>query len=99
MFPFDELRGAPYLITVTRASRGSTDAWPFNLREAIPSFPVPLLEPDPDAAVDLQAILEHIYKVARYANDIDYSAAPPPPPLSAEDEVWARALIAASTAK
>lgn len=99
MFPYEELRDAPYLLTVTRASRGSTDAWPFTLREPIPSFPVPLLEPDPDAAIDLQAIFEHIYQVARYGNDIDYSTAPPPPPLSPEDEAWARDLIAAAAAK
>jgi hypothetical protein len=93
---FQELREAPYLVTVTRASSRQTGAWPISIREQLPKFPVPLLEPDPDGVVDLQAIMNGIYDIARYANDIDYAADPPPPRLSAEDVAWARerALLA-----
>lgn len=96
VFPLPDSQAAPYLITLTRASSKRTEAWPFTLREPIPSFPVPLMEPDPDAPIDLQGIFDVIYTQGRYGRAIDYSATPPPPPLSPEDEAWAREIIAAA---
>lgn len=54
------------------------------------------MEPDADAPIDLQSLFEVIYNQSRYGLTVDYSAAPPPPPLSPEDEAWARETIAAA---
>jgi hypothetical protein len=86
---------AAYLATVTRGGTHVTGAWPIALRDRLPAIPIPLLSPDPDAAIDLQALLAGIYERARYANDVDYSKDPPPPALSTEDAAWAHAVVAA----
>ncbi|OAI41180.1 hypothetical protein AYO38_04305 [bacterium SCGC AG-212-C10] len=91
------LDSADYVVAVTRRDTHVAGAWPIYLREALPTIPVPLLSPDPDARLELQKLLDGIYERARYANDIDYSALPPPPALNASDAAWARDRIAEAT--
>jgi hypothetical protein len=100
----DLLRGGPrmpfagplpecdYYALVSRMERRPTaDFWPIRLRDRLPVLPIPLRAPDPDARLDLQAALHHVYDAARYGNYI-YDGAPQPA-LNAADEAWARALI------
>lgn len=65
--------------------------WPLGLRERLPVIGVPLLPPDADVLVDLQAVLNHTYDAAGYGDYI-YTEAPDPP-LSPEDAAWAKGLI------
>lgn len=44
--------------------------WPIRLRDPLPIIPIPLRNPDPDAQLDLQAALNHVYDAARYGNYI-----------------------------
>jgi Protein of unknown function (DUF4058) len=44
---------------------------PFN--RPLPPIDFPLLDPDPDIALDLQPLMERIYGRSRYERDIDYS--------------------------
>lgn len=81
-----------YLVTLTRARAGRVEVWPLHLRDALPTLPVPLRDPDPDSWFDLGAALQTIYTEAGYDLSIDYAAAPPPPPLSPELEAWRRSL-------
>ncbi len=81
-----------YLVAIHRAGRRSrADVYPLKLRDRLPRFPVPLLKGDPDLAVDLQSLMENVYRSGVYWAMLDYSK-PPVPPLSPEDAAWAKAL-------
>jgi len=101
----DLLRGGPrmpfaaplptceYYVLVSRMEkRPRADFWPIRLRDRLPVIPIPLRHPDPDAQLDLQVPLHHVYDAARYGNYIYETL--PKPGLSAADESWARQLAA-----
>jgi hypothetical protein len=46
---------------------------------------------DPDAKLDLQALIDQAYRMGRY-DDIDYRKEPEPP-LTAEEAVWADGVL------
>jgi hypothetical protein len=83
----------PYLVTLTRAGSGRVDVWPIALQDPLPTVPVPLRAPDPDAHLDLEASLATIYDEAAYELSVDYTQPPPPPPFSEADAAWARTLL------
>lgn len=100
----DLLRGGPrmpfaapipeceYCVMVSRMeTRPRADFWPIRLRDPLPTIPIPLRDPDPDARLDLQAVLHHVYDAARYVNYI-YEGTPQPG-LNAADEAWAKELV------
>jgi hypothetical protein len=68
------------------------------LRERLPAIRVPLRRTDPDAALDLQALIDQCYERGRYASIIDYNTGPEPP-LPDEEEAWAREILAARAAQ
>ena len=72
---------------------GWTHPYPFNLRQPIPLFPLPLLREDEAPEVDLGTILHALYDRARFDLRLDYTQ-PSVPPLSDEDVVWAQQLLA-----
>ncbi|NLY01068.1 MAG: DUF4058 family protein [Rhodopirellula sp.] len=79
---------APYYVTLSRVSRRPyVDVWPVQLQEKLPTIPVPLLEPDPDAPLDLAAVVAAVYERGAYARLIDYRQSPPPP-LSDAEAAW-----------
>jgi hypothetical protein len=83
------LPACDYYALVSRYEhRPEMSFWPVSLRERLPVIPVPLSGSDPNAALDLQLALHEAYDAAHYANYV-YSEEPQPP-LSAEDERWAR---------
>lgn len=82
-----------YRIVLSRGDRRPlAQLYSFSVREAIPSFPLPLQLEDTEPLVDLQALLSGVYERARYNLAIDYSQEPVPP-LKEEDAVWADALL------
>jgi hypothetical protein len=84
---------APYYAMVSREEhRPSVEVWMISLTERLPKLPVPLLQPDPDAVVDLQAALEQVYERGGYGSEIDYRQ-PPPPPLSRAHSTWVENLL------
>ena len=87
--PLEQLPPCDYYVMISRSQlRPRVGLWPLQLRDRLPVIPIPLREPDPDAQLDLQQVLHEIYDKARYATYI-YDASPEPP-LSAEDEAWAK---------
>jgi hypothetical protein len=48
---------------------------------------VPLTKPDPDIALQIQPMIDEIYRRFRYERSIDYSR-PLTPPLSSEENAW-----------
>ncbi len=84
-----------YALVCRYEQRPKVDFWPLSLRQTLPVIPIPLWSPDPDVHLDLQAVLHRTYDSADYGKYI-YSETPEPP-LSADDEAWARQFVPAST--
>lgn len=66
--------------------------WPVSVRQKLPVIGIPLRGKDPDAPLDLGAVLSAAYDHAGYDLTIDYRR-DPVPPLSREDADWATKLL------
>jgi Protein of unknown function (DUF4058) len=85
---------ASYYGVLSRVERRpSVKVWPIRLPEALPTVPVPLLEPDPDASLDLSAVVASVYERGGYEDRIDYREPPPPPALSEDEAAWVEDLL------
>jgi len=85
---------APYYVVLARASRRpKVEVWPIQLTDRLPVVPIPLLEPDQDASIDLAAAFSAIYDRCAYASQIDYTQPPPSPRLSPEEALWLGGLL------
>jgi hypothetical protein len=90
--PLEDLPDCDYYAFVARMEeRPRVGVWPVRLRDPLPTIPVPLRAPDPDARLDLQAALHRLYDAAVYENTI-YTGNPQPP-LHPEDAAWARQFV------
>lgn len=99
----DLLRGGPrmpmqllpecdYCVLVSRwRERPDAGLWPFQLRDPLPTIPIPLEPPHADAMLDLQATLHRVYDAAGY-EDYLYRHQPEPP-LTETDRDWASGLL------
>jgi hypothetical protein len=85
---------ADYLCYVAQATpRGWNHllyAWA--LRDPLPVLPIPLLGED-QAQVDLGECFAVAYDRIAADDEVDYGAAPPPPPLSKSDSAWLGQLL------
>ncbi|GET38045.1 DUF4058 family protein [Microseira wollei] len=82
-----------YRILISRGDRRPiSDLYAFSLRDAIPSFPLPLARGDLEPIVDLQHLVNEIYEQAGFDTRIDYNQSCVPP-LSEADAVWANSLL------
>ncbi len=87
---------APYYIFLSRWQRRPiTEAYPIALRQPLPSVPVPLLPPDADVMLDVQAAVDACFKLVRYERLLNYDEAPPWPEFGAEDLAWVREAVRA----
>ncbi|PDW03260.1 DUF4058 family protein [Candidatus Viridilinea mediisalina] len=94
--PSTQLPTAPYFVLLSRAEHWpELDIWACAFERPLPTVPVPLRRPDPDAALPLNQVLQQVYRNARYDLQIDYRAAPPPPDLAAPDAAWLEAHLQA----
>lgn len=92
------LPAAPYFIFLCRAGRRPhTQVWPIAFDEPLPGVPVPLLAPDADVTLDLQAAFTSCYDHADFGLVLDYSV-PPDVPLSAPWDKWALKRVRAAGA-
>jgi hypothetical protein len=82
----------PYYVTVCRGSRpGECELYAIDLREPLPVIAIPLRQPDADVVLDLQLLIEHVYRTGRFPIDYDD---PADPPLEGDDAEWAREWLA-----
>ncbi|MFQ5342860.1 MAG: DUF4058 family protein [Anaerolineae bacterium] len=80
---------AAYYIYLSRVQRRPyTQIWPVALRDPLPAIPVPLLPPDPDVPLDLQAAVKSCFALVGYERLLDYAGPPPPPELTEDDAAW-----------
>jgi hypothetical protein len=82
-----------YLASVKRApERYRFEVYPIRLQRRLPRVRVPLREPDPDAMLELQAVLTQCYDNGGYADFVDYHQQPPVA-LSPEEAAWVDGLL------
>ena len=96
--PFEVPRSArtPYRVTVSRAHPpgGPLGLYPVRLADPLPVVRVPLRPGEPDVTLDLQQLVDAIYRNGRY-DRTDY-AADCDPPLAGDDAAWADGLLRAA---
>jgi len=81
------------LVVLSRANRRPrAEVWSVPLDQPLPTVPVPLLRSDPDASLNLQEILTHVYDSGRFRLMIDYRRTPMIP-LSEKDSEWADQIL------
>jgi hypothetical protein len=84
---------AEYYVHVSRKDRRPKGyVWPIRLSQRLPVIGIPLKEGDPDAELDLQAVLATAYERAAYDLQIDYRSEPTPR-LMPEMAEWANTLL------
>jgi len=82
-----------YSILLSAArSRPRAKFYPFTVRQAIPSFSLPLQPEDEEPIIDLNEILHALYDRAGYDLRINYRTEPIPP-LDKDDAPWADTLL------
>jgi hypothetical protein len=80
--------GSYYLYLSRWQRRPYTQVWPVALHQPLPTVPLPLLPPDPDVPLDMQAAVDACFELVGYERLLEYAHPPPPPPLSDEDAGW-----------
>jgi hypothetical protein len=79
----------PYRVCVRRGWEPTkAEFYPLPLQKPLPIIKVPLRQSDPDAALELQPLVEKCYQQGRFDEDIDYRKEPDPP-LTADEAAWA----------
>jgi hypothetical protein len=95
--PMDDLPDCDYYAMVSRVERRpDVDIWPLRLADPLPTIPIPLRSPDPDARLDIAAALNQIYDSAGF-EDYIYNDSPRPALEPAEVE-WSRRFLPSSAA-
>jgi hypothetical protein len=85
-----------YVTCVSRwPKRNRFELYPTQLRDALPVVNIPLVQSDPDVALELSAAFWHAYEAGRNRRRVLY-AEPCEPSLSSEDQAWASGLVAAA---
>ena len=84
-----------YRILVSRERwRPSARLFPFSVKNAIPKFPLPLLEGDAKIEADIGPLLASMHHTARYNLAVNYDRPPPGPALDVETLKWVEAQVA-----
>lgn len=81
-----------FQVVVNRAGEAAiTDFYPCELREPLPAVRVPLRENEPDAALDLQPLVNQCYSRGRYWM-LPYGQ-DPQPAMTDDDLQWSRGIV------
>ncbi len=84
-----------YFVFISRwTHRPKTQVYPIRLRDKLPIVPVPLLPPDSDVTLDLQAALAACFELVGYERLLDYTQ--PLADLSAADAAWVDEVLGAA---
>ena len=82
-----------YIISLLRAKKKKTTIWGFDVNDNLPTVPVPLKTPDPDAILDLGKVMQLLYSRGFYHLSIDYNKLPPKPAFPKAIRVWMQDLV------
>jgi len=86
--------GDAYAIVSRAERRPDSEVYAWNLRDGLPTIPIPLAEPDPDIPLDLAPAFATAYRRGRYARVLRHDA-PYPIPIDPEDRAWIETRSAA----
>lgn len=90
-----DLGESDYLVCVNRwPRREKYELYARRLRERLPRVGVPLVAPDADVMMDVQAAVEQVYAEGGYGLMLRYDR-PCEPALAAEDQAWAGERVGA----
>jgi hypothetical protein len=82
-----------YRVLVSRVEQRSlAELYPFNLRDALPCFRLPLRTGDVEPVIDLNELMQVVYESAALALVIEYGQ-PLVPALSADDLAWVESIV------
>jgi hypothetical protein len=88
-----KIPNSDYRILISRGNkRPQAQLYAFNVREEIPSFPLPLQSKEAEPLIVLQALLREVYQQAAFDLTLDYSR-DPIPPLNLKDAAWADSVL------
>lgn len=79
---------SPYYAILNRANRRVNEIFTLPLRERLKVLPIPLLPPDRDVPLDLQAAVNACFALVGYERLLPYDEPPPLPELSSEEQAW-----------
>jgi hypothetical protein len=84
-----------YSAIVARAARlPLAEVYRWTVRDALPSVPIPLRDPDPDVGIDLAALVARVYDLGRYARTLRHDQPlPDTAPLSPDDRSWVESVV------
>ena len=90
-----DLPPASYYTFLSRfTKRPYTEVWPMQLRAPLPTLPVPLLPPDNDIPLILQAAVDACFELVGYHEYLlDYSQPPPNPSFSEDNQEWVQSIV------
>jgi hypothetical protein len=81
-------------VFLTRGNRrNECEVYSWNLKDPLPTIPIPLLKPDPDLPSSLRRVFDLAYERGQYPRAIDYSK-PLELPLDEATRTWAQSLAA-----
>ncbi len=90
--PAQDRPACVYSFLVSRAEeRPHVHVWAIGLRDPLPAVPIPLVAGEPDAHIDLRAVLDRVYDEAGYR--VFVYEHPPDPTLTDADADWAEAVL------
>ena len=70
---------AGYIFLTRAQHRERVEVWPIQLRDTLPTVPVPLRPPEADVPLNLTTAIATIYDEARYDLSLNYRELPDPP--------------------
>ncbi len=92
---YGHIPSGDYYIYLSRfQQRPRTQLWPIHLRDRLPTVPVPLLPPDADVTLDIQAAVDGCFALVGYERLLNYTDPLPPPALAVEDAAWVQEHLA-----
>jgi hypothetical protein len=87
-----EIQSDYRILIIPHAQRPAAELYAFNLKDALPSFSLPLRSDDVEPTVNLQHLFTEIYDKAGYDYRIDYTS-DIVTDLSETDRVWVKQLL------
>ncbi|MEM7795348.1 MAG: DUF4058 family protein [Cyanobacteria bacterium P01_C01_bin.118] len=90
--PVNHDQASDYRVLVSRVDqRPLAQLYPFDLRDPLPCFAVPLRAEDEEPVIDLNELMQIVYESAALDLTIDYGQQPVPP-LNDTDYEWVKSL-------
>jgi hypothetical protein len=92
--PMQDAGTSHYRVLVSRVEqRPIAELYPFNLRDRLPCFGLPLRSGDESVPIDLNVLMQMVYESAALDLAIDYGQQPTPG-LSQDDFDWVQKMVA-----